>query len=269
MKQLYSFEVPNGDEPSKIIIKKPTQRELEDGEIEYSVALCHFIKRGILTKHMLHKQFADVGGLLPEKIAKEQNERYNELYEVQHDIAQFDALPKEKQETKKRVSLVGRYVDIKREIGVVEQIYNQAYNHTAERKAENRLSMWWFYRLLHVQKAGQTEPFKFFNSDDFEENQNKFHTLFEGEDEFFKSFGERAMGIVSFWLNSDTPPTDESFKEFDETLRKVLNGEDDVVEEQPEVDEVSDKEFEENQPKRKIKAPKQKKLTEKALKEVE
>ena len=45
--------------PVQFRIKRPSRRELEDGELEYSVEMSNCIKRGILTKAMLYKKYSD------------------------------------------------------------------------------------------------------------------------------------------------------------------------------------------------------------------
>src|SRR5215217_2116912 len=252
MKELYSFEVTHEEKPVKIILKKPSQRELEDGETEYSIAISHFIRRGVMTKLQLHKQIADYGGILPEKIAKEQNDRYTEFYDIKLDLTKITSLPKEKVNNEEKERLITRMMELQRDIAAVEQVYNQAYNHTAEKKSENRVAMWWFYKILHIQRKEDVIPFRLFGSDSYEENQHKFHTLVEDEDSFFETFRQRAMGLVGYWMNSDAPSSEEMTKvlaEFDETIVKILNGEEEVKEEvqpeesTPESDPEADKEF--------------------------
>ena len=41
--------------PIQVKIKRPSRRELEDAELEYSVEMSRCVKRGILTKAMLYK----------------------------------------------------------------------------------------------------------------------------------------------------------------------------------------------------------------------
>ena len=48
--------------PVQIKLKRPSRRELEDAELEYSVEMSRCVKKGILTKAMLHKKYSDTGG---------------------------------------------------------------------------------------------------------------------------------------------------------------------------------------------------------------
>ena len=53
--------------PIEVQIKRPSRRELEEAELEYSIEMSRCIKRGILTKAMLAKKYSDTGGLFSEE----------------------------------------------------------------------------------------------------------------------------------------------------------------------------------------------------------
>ena len=57
--------------PIKVRLKRPSRRELEDAELEYSVEMSRCVKRGILTKAMLYKKYSDTGGVWSEDDAKD------------------------------------------------------------------------------------------------------------------------------------------------------------------------------------------------------
>ena len=57
--------------PVQVRIKRPSRRELEDAELEYSVEMSRCVKRGILTKAMLYKKYSDTGGVWSEDDAKD------------------------------------------------------------------------------------------------------------------------------------------------------------------------------------------------------
>ena len=53
-------------EPVSIKLKRPSRRELEEAELEFSVEMSRCVKKGILTKAMLAKKYSDTGGLMSE-----------------------------------------------------------------------------------------------------------------------------------------------------------------------------------------------------------
>jgi hypothetical protein len=66
-------------EPLAVKIKKPSRRELEDAELEFSVEMSKCIKKGILTKAMLAKKYSDTGGLMSEDDAQELVDNYKKI----------------------------------------------------------------------------------------------------------------------------------------------------------------------------------------------
>ena len=49
--------------PYAIRLKRPSRRELEEAELEYSVEMSKCVKKGILTRAMLFKKYSDTGGM--------------------------------------------------------------------------------------------------------------------------------------------------------------------------------------------------------------
>ena len=49
--------------PVVVKIKRPSRRQLEEAELEYSVEMSRCVKKGILTKAMLAKKYSDTGGV--------------------------------------------------------------------------------------------------------------------------------------------------------------------------------------------------------------
>ena len=62
--------------PVQFRIKRPSRRELEDGELEYSDEMSNCIKRGILTKAMLYKKYSDTGGVWSEEDAQDLGKKF-------------------------------------------------------------------------------------------------------------------------------------------------------------------------------------------------
>ena len=69
--------------PVQVRIKRPSRRELEEAELEYSVEMSRCVKRGILTKAMLYKKYSDTGGVWSEEDAKDYGKLYKEILDIQ------------------------------------------------------------------------------------------------------------------------------------------------------------------------------------------
>ncbi len=90
-------------EPLAVKIKKPSRRELEDAELEFSVEMSKCIKKGILTKAMLAKKYSDTGGLMSEDDAQELVDNYKKIFELQSDYSRMEIIQNktEKHEAKR------------------------------------------------------------------------------------------------------------------------------------------------------------------------
>ena len=75
--------------PVQFRIKRPSRRELEDGELEYSVEMSNCIKRGILTKAMLYKKYSDTGGVWSEEDAQDYGKLYRKIFDIQNEYARL------------------------------------------------------------------------------------------------------------------------------------------------------------------------------------
>ena len=77
--------------PVKVILKKPTRTQIEDGDMFYSIWLNKFIKMGLLTRAMLAKQHVDLGGTLNSDEKQRFATLYLKLYEKQQQVIRYTA----------------------------------------------------------------------------------------------------------------------------------------------------------------------------------
>ena len=145
--------------PIQVRLKRPSRRELEDAELEYSVEMSRCVKRGILTKAMLYKKYSDTGGVWSEDDAKDYGKLYREIFDIQNEYARLETVEKktEKQE-KKLDNLKDRLAETKRQIVEAESAMQSLFDHTADTKAQNRLLLWYTLILTHIQGEGDDDP---------------------------------------------------------------------------------------------------------------
>ena len=145
--------------PIQVRLKRPSRRELEDAELEYSVEMSRCVKRGILTKAMLYKKYSDTGGVWSEDDAKDYGKLYREIFDIQNEYARLETVDKktEKQE-KKLDNLKDRLAETKRQIVEAESAMQSLFDHTADTKAQNRLLLWYTLILTHIQGKGMKTP---------------------------------------------------------------------------------------------------------------
>ena len=89
--------------PIEIKIKRPSRRQLEDAELQYSIEISKCVKQGILTKAMLAKKYADTGGTFSEDGFKEYWKLYTRILELQNEYMKLDTVDKPDTKQKKRL----------------------------------------------------------------------------------------------------------------------------------------------------------------------
>ena len=88
--------------PVQVKIKRPSRRELEDAELEYSVEMSRCVKRGILTKAMLYKKYSDTGGVWTEDEAKDYGRLYKKTFEIQNEYVRLETVEKKNRRTEEK-----------------------------------------------------------------------------------------------------------------------------------------------------------------------
>src|SRR6056300_1198186 len=87
----------------EVKIKKPSRRELEDAELQYTIEMSKCVKQGILTKAMLAKKYGDTGGAFTEEGQKEYGKLYTQILEFQNEYIKLDSATKLDEKQKKRL----------------------------------------------------------------------------------------------------------------------------------------------------------------------
>ena len=88
--------------PYVIRLKRPSRRELEEAELEYSVEMSKCVKKGILTRAMLFKKYSDTGGMYTDDESENYGKIYKDLLTLQNEYVRMDSVekPTEKQKEK-------------------------------------------------------------------------------------------------------------------------------------------------------------------------
>ena len=88
--------------PVKLVIKKPTRTQVDDGDMFYSIWLNKFIKMGLLTRAMLAKKQVDIGGTLNEDDKVNFAKLYLQLFEKQQNVIRYSAKDRDQMITSKK-----------------------------------------------------------------------------------------------------------------------------------------------------------------------
>ena len=207
--------------PIEVKIKRPSRRELEEAELEYSVEMSRCVKKGILTKAMLAKKYSDTGGIFSEEEAKNYTVLYKKLLDLQNEYIRLDSVDKkDEKQTTKFEKIKEDIADTKRQIIEIESTFQSFFDHTADVKAQNRLLMWYAINLTYIQEQEDEDPVPYFTGDDFEEKIENYYKKEESGDEFYMALIKKVSTIIAFWFfNQASQP-----EEFDALIEKLEKG---------------------------------------------
>lgn len=208
--------------PVQIRLKRPSRRELEDAELEYSVEMSRCVKRGILTKAMLYKKYSDTGGVWTEDEAKDYGKLYKKTFEIQNEYVRLETVEgKTKEQEKKLEDLKEELAVIRRKVVDAETSMETLFNHTADTKAQNRLLLWYTLMLTHTQNEDDENPVPYFEGDDFDEKIEDYYLKEEEASEFYTDVIKKVTTILAFWFfNQASSP-----KEFSQLIEDLEKGE--------------------------------------------
>lgn len=208
--------------PVEVKIKRPSRRELEEAELEYSVEMSRCVKKGILTKAMLAKKYSDTGGIFSEEEAQKYTGLYKNILDLQNEYIRLDSAEnKDKKQEKRFEEIKNEIAQVKREIIEIESAFQSFFDHTADVKAQNRLLLWYAINLTYIQNEDDLEPKAYFKGDSFEDKINDYYLKEESSDQFYFSLIKKVSTVIAFWFFNQASDS----KEFDSLMEKIEKGE--------------------------------------------
>lgn len=229
--------------PYTITIKKPNRSELEDGDMFYSIELNKLIKKGLMTKAMLAKQYGSNGGLWSEKEQKIYADLLYKYHQKQLDVQQFSILGDKgklsgRQQEKLEISMK-EMARIKKDLTEYEMMQNSLFDHTADNKARNRCIMWYILHLTYFQEGEDKDsPHEImFEGDDFESKYESYEDKEENLDPLYSAIIDKVSSIITIWYVSGNQEK-ESLEDILEEMKKEAE-ENSEAEEVEELEEVS------------------------------
>ena len=207
--------------PVVIRLKRPSRRQLEEAELEYSIEMSRCVKKGILTKAMLFKKYSDTGGVFSEEDAKDYSELYKESLDFQNEYIRLDTVTEKSAEQVERLEKIKNdLADTKRKIIQAESSMHSLFDHTADTKAQNRLLLWYTLMLTHIQREEDEEPKPYFEGNEFEEKlENYYAKEEEASDLYIKSIKKITTVLAMWFFNQASDP-----EEFNKLIEDVEEG---------------------------------------------
>jgi len=206
--------------PIKVRLKRPSRRELEDAELEYSVEMSRCVKRGILTKAMLYKKYSDTGGVWSEDDAKDYGKLYKEIFDIQNDYARLETVEKKTAKQKEKLEKIKtQLAETRRKIVDAESAMQSLFDHTADVKAQNRLLLWYTLMLTHIQGEDDEQPVAYFNGEDFDEKLEDYYLKEDEISDFYGAVVKKVTTVLAFWFFNQASSPDE-FNKLIEDMEK-------------------------------------------------
>ncbi len=210
--------------PIEVKLKRPSRRELEDAELEYSVEMSRCVKKGILTKAMLYKKYSDTGGVFSESDAQDYGKLFKEVLNLQNEYVRLDSTDKDKRTEKQKERLEKIKDELsaaKRQMVEVESSMHTLFDHTADTKAQNRLILWYTLMLTHIQEEGDENPVAYFKGENFEDKVEDYYAKEEEGSDFYLEVIKKITTVLAFWFfNQASTP-----EEFNALIEQMENGE--------------------------------------------
>lgn len=251
MKLLHEFEVIKYDEievpeetdkgtlikkekiPSTVYLalKALNRSEREESDIMYSVYLSDLIKKGVLTKALLEKTYANSGGILNEDEKKKYSKMYQDFAKIQSEwqLVRLRASdPDASQEDKDRVEEVyNKFITLYSTLQQFELEHSEIFSNTADHLARNKTIAWLVIKMAYYRETKDSEWKEFFKGNSFDDKLDYYDEIsILEEDDWRKKAVDKIGTLVSCWYMGSAKDSAD-FKKIEELLQDASNLSDD------------------------------------------
>ncbi len=198
--------------PTEFVIKKPTRRIMDEAEAQYAIEMSNNIKKGIVTKAMLVKKYADTGGTLTEAETKDMVKKLQRSNEVANKVQMLTAVDKKKNQ-KEIEELNSELLILRKELTDIEMSMQGVYDHTADARSERAMLLW--YTIQLAREIEDEQEVLFFDGLLYEDQLEDLYKKDEEGTELEKEALTKMMTAISYWFynNNATQEQIEAFVE--------------------------------------------------------
>ena len=220
--EIDAIKVVEEEVPYKFFIRKPNRRMLDEGDLQYGVALAEAIRAGMITRPLLSKRYTQDGGILADfqtRALEDLTEDLRKNYEEQ-----------EKIESKKKGEITedeaDRLEQLKKDVKPLSEIlrrYNMAeeslFDDTAESRARNKAILWWIINLAYKVETenGKEVEKPFFSGKDYDEKLDNYDEIMESEELFSAQVTTEFSYNISLWYYARP----NSKGQFEDMLKRI------------------------------------------------
>lgn len=190
------------DVPVEIAISKPTRRQRQDSQMEYSVEFSKWIKKGVLTKAMLMNRYSDTGGIISQAESKVMFDLTEEINAAQGELLKLGVVPEAERDAEHAAKVSAANASIfrlRKQLIEKETAYITLFEHTADVKAQNHTVLWWILHLTQIKDSPKSEFRPMFPGKTMEDREEVLYKLEDSEAEIFNLSFKKIMNIISYW----------------------------------------------------------------------
>lgn len=210
---------------------RPTRKNIEEAEFQYSLKLSECLNMGIMTKQMLYKKYTDTGGLYTNEIFKELTERYERQVEIKELFTLLSSTLSDKEdneltdEEKKKIQelqkLIPEYGENYERILEIENEYDTLFTHTADKLAENHKLRYFIIKGTQIKNPGEEDYKDLYEVPvdtvtkkiEFKDQVEKYLDLEDEEDPIYFQILEKVQKVYGLYFYRADVLTKEQFAE--------------------------------------------------------
>lgn len=227
---------------------RPTRKNIEEAEFQYSLKLSECLNMGIMTKQMLYKKYTDTGGLYTNEIFKELTERYERQVEIKElftllsstlsDKEDDELTEEEKNKIQELQKLIPEYGKNYQRILEIESEYDTLFTHTADKLAENHKLRYFIIKGTQIKNPGEEDYKDLYEVPvdtvtkkiEFNDQVEKYLDLEDEDDPIYFQILEKVQKVYGLYFYRADVLTKEQFTEAMELLEKNEQKEKDLRE---------------------------------------
>lgn len=194
------------DQKIEVNFLSPTKKQEEASEFHYSIKLSELLKKGIVTKQMLLKQYQDTGGVFSNDTFRELANLYKDTTEFKNEYQKI-ASDNNPDRLEKLDSLNSKFLDAMSRIFEIEKEHESLFRNCADTMASNYKFRYFMLNgtVLKRENENDFSPLFFVPADKmgnirFEDQIELFYELEEKEDPAYEKIREMMLLVYTYYF---------------------------------------------------------------------
>lgn len=211
--------------PTRVVIRKPSRRILEEADLEYSSEISRCIKKDILTKEMLVKKYADTGGVLTEEEQIAHARKYKRISDLRNELIKMIIVEKKDEAHEQKINkTLDDISSLHQEIAKTEAAHSHLFENTADSIALRHQILFYVLHLTCLRDSETGELIDYFSGASFKDKKEDYYSKEDDPDDLYIKLISKVTYFISFW-RSGLANSEEDFKKLEEDLEKESDSE--------------------------------------------